>query len=30
MIGYKIANGTGQVVKDSKGRIAVKAYVDEL
>ena len=28
MIGYQVANGTGQVVKDSKGRIAVKAFVD--
>ena len=28
MIGYQVANGTGQVIKDSKGRIAVKAYVD--
>ena len=28
MIGYQVAQGTGHIYKDTRGRIAVKAYVD--
>lgn len=28
MIGYEIAQGSGHIYKDSKGRIAVKAFID--
>ena len=28
MIGYQVAQGTGHIYKDTRGRIAVTAYVD--